>query len=1295
MKKFAEFIRKSKISKVLGLALIAASLISFVASTSAATTHSLTVNVSDVCGPVEAQIVVVNGPDDGAFGITTNGQFVFPNLNEGVFYLHITAAGHTSKDTDAIVLTSNQTLNITLDRASGDCNPPPGDGSHTLTVNVTDVCGPVVAQIVVVNGPDDGAFGVTNSNGTFTFPSLHDGVFYLHITATNHDSKDTSPIVLTSNQTVNVDLHRTNGGCNPPGDTCQDPHATNFGGPLPCVYPPNPTEHTPEGVLDAANCDLIGGWAVDNDTPNQAVTIQVYMDGPAGSGALIATVQANLNRSDVGNHAFNIQPIPAQLRDGHAHRVYVYMLDTGSGAKFLLTNGVRDIPVCSAPPSNHPPIGSFDAATCDIIGGWAFDQDEPSKSIVVEIYANGPQGIGTRIFSGPTTGLRSDVNSQYGITGNHGFTISTPQSLKDGNTHEIWVYAQDSTTNVNTLFDNRKILNTTSCVPPTNHAPTGVLDVANCDIIGGWAVDMDTPTTGILVDLYYDGPAGSGTFLATVPSNTLRTDVNAQFGITGNHGFTFSTPAVIKDTRSHTIYAYAIDSDPSHSLNFHLINSPKTIPACVTTQGSINLVKLVRNITAGQTTFTATTNANPGDQVEFQMQVSALGSTVNSVTLTDTLPSRLVYVNNSLTIDGTPSGNNLSGLSLGSINASQTKNVVIRATVAAAGQFPNGSTTLTNTASVTSDGGSMQASASVVVNITPPAAGSISLTKLVRNVTQGQNAFVSTTSANPGDTVEFQINATANGGAISSVVVRDDLPQRLNYVNNSLVVDGASGNNNLAVMTLNNFAAGQTKTMVFRATVANAASFTTGNTILTNLATVPATGASASASVAVNITPSTVSLTIVKLARNVTQGQTAFTKNISANPGDTLQFQLQVTNTGTAAAQNLVIQDTLPANLNLASGSTTTFNFISLAPGNSQTVTLSAIVAGESSFACGANTLTNTATAQAISSNFPSDQATVSVTRNCNPNNNTTLSLTKEVRNVTTNSSFSTTANATVGQQVQYRLTVRNVGTQTAFNVRLNDFLPNGLVYVPGTFQIDSGTTSGNIFSGNQFLGNLGVGQSRVITFNATINAGSSQTITNIAQAFADNATSVSAQASVFVGTVEGGNIDLVLSKRAFNQTRNTNATSVSAHAGDIIVYTLSVRNQGNATATNYVFQDSLADVLQLSMLQDFGGASFDLASLTLTWPQVNIGAGQTVEKTFTVKVNATFPAGSDNVMTNVFGNTVNVTVLKPTVAGAYTAPPTGATTTMLFVLSTLSIAGFATYRRKEQLKTLLASVIK
>ena len=127
---------------------------------------------------------------------------------------------------------------------------------------------------------------------------------------------------------------------------------------------------------------------------------------------------------------------------------------------------VKVNPALPPTPEAHDPEGYFDAANCDVIGGWAYDPDTSDEPIIVEIYANGPKGVGTLLFSGPTTGLREDVNAALNITGNHGFTITTPESLKDGADHVIWVYAEDSTTDESISFAGHKTLNCGN-PPPT------------------------------------------------------------------------------------------------------------------------------------------------------------------------------------------------------------------------------------------------------------------------------------------------------------------------------------------------------------------------------------------------------------------------------------------------------------------------------------------------------------------------------------------------------------------------------------------------------------------------------------------------------------------------------------------------------------------------------------------------------------------------------------------------------------------------------------------------------------
>ena len=118
-----------------------------------------------------------------------------------------------------------------------------------------------------------------------------------------------------------------------------------------------------------------------------------------------------------------------------------------------------------------------------------------------------------------------------------------------------------------------------------DRVPIGVLDAANCSIIGGWAFDLDTSSGEIAVHIYKDGPAGSGSFLTYTSTTGYRPDVNRVYGISGNHGYTVSTPQSLFDGRPHSIYVYGINSNPAgwHSL---LINSPMSVTCQAPTPSS-------------------------------------------------------------------------------------------------------------------------------------------------------------------------------------------------------------------------------------------------------------------------------------------------------------------------------------------------------------------------------------------------------------------------------------------------------------------------------------------------------------------------------------------------------------------------------------------------------------------------------------------------------------------------------------------------------------------------------------
>ncbi len=109
--------------------------------------------------------------------------------------------------------------------------------------------------------------------------------------------------------------------------------------------------------------------------------------------------------------------------------------------------------------------------------------------------------------------------------------------------------------------------------PPTGNqfTPTGWLDSADNGHISGWSYDPDNPSASNQVHIYINGPAGTGTFLASVTADQPRPDVNQALGIAGNHGFSFQVPLQYADGQTHAVYAHGIDTGA---------NSPALLQGC-------------------------------------------------------------------------------------------------------------------------------------------------------------------------------------------------------------------------------------------------------------------------------------------------------------------------------------------------------------------------------------------------------------------------------------------------------------------------------------------------------------------------------------------------------------------------------------------------------------------------------------------------------------------------------------------------------------------------------------------
>lgn len=164
----------------------------------------------------------------------------------------------------------------------------------------------------------------------------------------------------------------------------------------------------------------------------------------------------------------------------------------------------------------------------------------------------------------------------------------------------------------------------------------------------------------------------------------------------------------------------------------------------------------------------------------------------------------------------------------------------------------------------------------------------------------------------------------------------------------------------------------------------------------------------------------------------------------------------------------------------------------------------------------------------------------------------------------------------------------------------------------------------------------------------------------------------------------------LVPTKSAANLTQNIqDANGTTAQPGDVIQYTLHLKNTGKIDVSKYTIQENIGDVLDYAVIQDKGGSKLD-ANNNLIWPAQTIPAGKTVNKVFTVKVKNPIPQTPqsqddpghfDHVMTNTFGNTININVPSPvveTVAQTTQAlPNTGPGSGFIIAFAIMLVAGY------------------
>jgi uncharacterized repeat protein (TIGR01451 family) len=734
--------------------------------------------------------------------------------------------------------------------------------------------------------------------------------------------------------------------------------------------------------------------------------------------------------------------------------------------------------------------------------------------------------------------------------------------------------------------------------------------------VHGSAVGAPEPTVSgqVLTFALADLPGGGSTqfvFSAT-PSE--------QAALTTGTGPTHPHPATVHTTVQDASGASASADGPyadDDSTNVFLDNPDADL-------------RLTKQLTAGQAiegqvlTYTLTsTNAGPGPALRTR--------------ITDTLPASLTLVS----VTGS-SGSTCTGAPLRcswdvvSANASVTMTVRARVVAAPGAQIVNPATTATD-----SDEANLADNSASVT--TPTLRPRMTLDKDV----SGDPDDDDRRATQSGDTYTYTLRVTNTGDATAFDVRVADQPDS-ELLNVAL---GARASDNVDDWTaadpdmawvIASIAPGSTATITYTAALAPSATLHDAGTV-DNIADVPSYFAASTADRAADpafgwtsfddVTPDDVRLTVdvPVLAIVHTTGATGNPETAPAEIGQPFTWRVVVTNTATSAgAQHVTYTDRLPANWTYVPGSArldgvavadptisgrdlTWTELTNLAAGQGKTLTFVAIPqppakdnADQQSVAQASGEDVSGATASADGPyRTPTDPASATLLVPL-------LTIAKGPDSLV----------ADAGTDQAYTITVRNTGSGRARHVVIADTLPAGLTYTAGA-ATSTGDNTG--FAETDGIGPslrfelpaLDPGQQLVITVPVHLDASldDATALVNTATVVSDERPDPASDTGTITSD-QHDNLTLVKSGPA------------SAHAGEVITWTLTATNNGPSESRNTVITDTLpADVTFVD-----AQAPCALAAGKVVCALGILAPGAHVTKTFRTRIN---PGDLDPQITN------------------------------------------------------------
>jgi hypothetical protein len=191
----------------------------------------------------------------------------------------------------------------------------------------------------------------------------------------------------------------------------------------------------PIGRFDIMNKNVVAGWAYDPDAGSAPIDVELWVDGQMVTRAVANSKRdglANSNVTPTPYHGFVINT-PTELLTGRTHTVRVYALSYPDNTRVELQGSPRQYRM----EENSDPVGGFWRADENLLRGWAADPDLGLEPCEIEIYING------KLWKRTKADRREEwlVGTGHTLGPNHGFAIRPPDFVRDGEEHEVVIYA--------------------------------------------------------------------------------------------------------------------------------------------------------------------------------------------------------------------------------------------------------------------------------------------------------------------------------------------------------------------------------------------------------------------------------------------------------------------------------------------------------------------------------------------------------------------------------------------------------------------------------------------------------------------------------------------------------------------------------------------------------------------------------------------------------------------------------------------------------------------------------------